>query len=418
MMTHKASPAPAYTQRSLELRAAEYYASIRKPQSDWKSIEDLTPQLAEFEHLTHAKKYDSAARVLRKIDFNYLDLWGYHAYLAAMREKLLGHITDVGAQAYNFGSLGRIYHILGETGQAIDLYEQALTIVRRMNNRRWESAWLGNLGHASYDLGRIQWAQDQLTRAVILAQEARNHQGEATWLNYLANVYRALGELRQAVAYYEQALNIVGEISDRRRECLIFSDLARAYYSLGQAEQIVSCCEKGLIIAREIGYHYGESCCLVGLAKGSLLLGDFYRVQQCCTESLVLGYPESNYQAALLWGIGLLHQQDLCARNVFVDAITHCLVVLDKTEDMFEVRYLLALALVGQAVCAPYWPDLSQRTVLLAPALTEYRHALNITAAPGVVSNALRDLELIRAAGIEGLEPVFDLLEGALHEQF
>ncbi|MBL7065307.1 MAG: hypothetical protein ISS49_14025 [Anaerolineae bacterium] len=33
---------------------------------------------------------------------------------------------------------------------------------------------------------------------------------------------------------------------------------------------------------------------------------------------------------------------------------------------------------------------------------------------PDVVRAALHDLEMIRAAGIEGLEPVFELLEGAL----
>jgi len=32
-------------------------------------------------------------------------------------------------------------------------------------------------------------------------------------------------------------------------------------------------------------------------------------------------------------------------------------------------------------------------------------------AAPGVVCDTLRDLEMILAAGVEGLEPVFELLE-------
>jgi len=51
---------------------------------------------------------------------------------------------------------------------------------------------------------------------------------------------------------------------------------------------------------------------------------------------------------------------------------------------------------------------------LLAPALTEYRRALEITSAPGIIQDALRDLEMIRGAGIEGLEPAFELLEEAL----
>ncbi|MCR4407604.1 MAG: hypothetical protein NUW24_11900 [Anaerolineae bacterium] len=37
--------------------------------------------------------------------------------------------------------------------------------------------------------------------------------------------------------------------------------------------------------------------------------------------------------------------------------------------------------------------------------------ALEITAAPGIVQDALRDLELIRAAGIRDLVPVFELLK-------
>ena len=51
--------------------------------------------------------------------------------------------------------------------------------------------------------------------------------------------------------------------------------------------------------------------------------------------------------------------------------------------------------------------------------LTEYRRALETCDAPGVVADALRDLELIQAAGIEGLEPVFELLrttDGEIHD--
>ena len=37
-------------------------------------------------------------------------------------------------------------------------------------------------------------------------------------------------------------------------------------------------------------------------------------------------------------------------------------------------------------------------------------------AAIGVVRDALHDLEMIRAAGVDGLEPVFELLESSLSE--
>jgi len=90
-------------------------------------------------------------------------------------------------------------------------------------------------------------------------------------------------------------------------------------------------------------------------------------------------------------------------------------VLLKKAPRIYNPRYVLATALVGQVVCDPRWIDTDQRADLLAPALAEYRLALKITSAPGVVRDALRDLKLIRAVGIEGLEPVFALLEQALN---
>jgi len=101
--------------------------------------------------------------------------------------------------------------------------------------------------------------------------------------------------------------------------------------------------------------------------------------------------------------------------SAFTDAITYCTDMLIKTEGVYEPHYTLATALVGKAICNPRWVDESQCLDLLIPALSEYRHALNITFAPGIVRDTLRDLELIRAAGIEGLEPVFALLEQALN---
>ena len=43
-----------YSRKNLELRAAAFYTNIRKMTNEWKSITDLAPQLAEFEHRVRA----------------------------------------------------------------------------------------------------------------------------------------------------------------------------------------------------------------------------------------------------------------------------------------------------------------------------------------------------------------------------
>jgi hypothetical protein len=117
-------------------------------------------------------------------------------------------------------------------------------------------------------------------------------------------------------------------------------------------------------------------------------------------------------------GIVLLYQQKYsAAHEVFIKAARSCQAMLAETPRLYLSRYVLATALAGQAVCNPTERQIETSSELLTKAIAEYRRAIDTCAAHGVIRDFLHYLELIRAAGIEGLEPVFELLEGALDEQ-
>ena len=526
--------ADAYNRRSLELRAADFYASIRKPESEWKAIDDLASQLAEFEHRVRAGDYDGAWRVLEPIDSDYLFLWGHYVRLVELREKLLGQLTDSESQANNLGTLGRTHYGLGQFNRAINFFEQALTIACEIGDRQGESVWLGNLGityrtlgqferaiklyeqsltiareigdrageahylgrlgwvyrnigqlkqairlyeralaiareigdrreegyqfgrlGAAYlDLGQVERAIELQEQALAIAREISDRRYEGVWLGYLGRAYRSLGQIRQAIEFHEQDLVIAREIGNRRGEGAILGNLGIAYHALGQFERAIELQEQALVVAHEIGdrQHEGdwlgylglayymlgqvkraikshekalaiargighyrvESRHLLGLGKAMLAIGELSEARRHCEESLALDVLTTSYQAALVLGIVLLHQRDLAAGETFADAAARCQAMLEKTTGLYEARYALAAALVGQAVCDVRWAKEGKRAGLLAPALDEYQRALENCAALGVVRDALRDLELIHAAGIAGLEPAFELLESSI----
>lgn len=566
----------AYNQRNLELRSADFYAGIRKPESEWKTIYDLTPQLAEFDHRVRAGDYDGAYQVLEPIDSDYLSLWGHYARLVEVREKLVGRLTNPSLQAANRGNLGRAYHYLGQIKQAIEFYERALTTAREIGDRRNEGNWLGNLGIAYSDLGQVERAIEhyqqalaisrevgdrrgegnmlgilgvahrllgQVERAIAHCQQAlavgreigdRNaegvwlgnlgtayrhlgqlgrsieqyqqalaiareigdrqreeewlgnlgvayrrlgqlersiehcqqalaisrqidhRRGEGEWLSNLGTACRDLGQLERAMEYYQQALAIAREIDDRRHEgnrlgnlgiayrqlgqvrraieyheqaLLIAQEIANrrgegkalgnlgiAYSDLGQVKRAIEHYQQALLIAREIGDRWGQSYQLLGLGKILLAIGELSKARQRCTEALALDISETRYQAALALGIVLLHLPDLAAGESFADVAARCRAMLDKTARLYAPRYTLAAALVGSAVCDPQWAEEGERAGLLAPVLKEYRRALEICAAPGVVHDALHDLGMIQAVGVAGLEPAFEMLEGYVGE--
>jgi tetratricopeptide (TPR) repeat protein len=480
-----------YTRRNLELRAADFYAGLRKPEGEWKTIDDLAPQLAEFEHRVHGRDYDGACRVLDQIDFSYLLLWGHYARLIELREKLLGRLTDPRSRTYNLGNLGRTYYSIGQVERSIELFEEALAIAREIDDRAGEGRCLGNLGLVYYDLGQIERSIELFEEALTIAREIGDRWNEGAQLSRLGMAYRNLGQLERTIEFYEQALAILREIGDhryeggclsglglayralgqldraikffeealaiareigdrwsegaqlgrlgmayrnlgqleraiklfeealaiareigyRQRESVWLSNLGSAYYALGQLERAIKLFEEALIITREIHDRRVESYQLLGLGRALLDAGLPQEARQHCAEALSLGLPEIDYWAALALGIVLSRQGNPAAGDTFADAITRCRAMLDKTADLYEPRYALATALVGSAVCDPRWAEEGQQAELLAPALAEYRRALENCAVPGVVRDAVRDLEMIRAAGIEGLEPVFELLQ-------
>jgi tetratricopeptide (TPR) repeat protein len=182
-------PGEAYTRRNLELRAAEFYASIRKLESEWKTIADLAPQLAEFEHRVRTGDYDGACRVLEPIDFDYLFIWGYYALLAEMREKLQGHLASLDLQETNLGSLGSAYYTLGQMGRAIEFYSQALAIADEIGDRSPKGQYLSDLGATHYSLGQWKRAIEFYERALTIASEVHDERIESRCLGGLGRIY-------------------------------------------------------------------------------------------------------------------------------------------------------------------------------------------------------------------------------------
>lgn len=482
-----------YNRRELELRAADFYADIRKPETQWKSIDDLAPQLAEFEHCVRAEDYDRAAHVLDIMNYDYLFLWGYVNRLLEMRQKLIGNLANPNLEMTNLGDLGIIYRILGQSELGIELLEKALSRSRETHDRRNESVWLGNLGIAYRELGKDKKAIKLLEDALVIAREISNRRDEGVWLGNLGIAYLAPGQIRQAIQVLEYALKIAREVGDRRSEGSRLGNLASAYFrvgqhkraiglykqaldiayeiddrfyigtwqcnlgiihhTLGQVKQAIQLFEQALLIARDVGNRSGEgrylnnlgrayhslgqigkavelhsqslsiayevgnrraeSHGLLGLGRTHLSGSNFEQAARYCKQALALDVPETGFLAALTLGITLLHQDNSAAKEGFAKAVDLCHARLNLTEDLYATRYALATALLGKAVCHPDWKENQQLDDLLAPSLAEYRRAIGISAAPGILHDVLCDLESIRAAGVEGLGPIFSLLDSA-----
>ena len=266
-----------FTTFALLYRAAEYFEQIRSPREEWRTIDDLEPQLTEFDLRCQAGDYETAARVLAEIDFDYLQRWGFFRLSRDLNERLHDKLDDPALLATNLGNLGNAYSNLGETRRAIGLYGQALAIDREIGDRQGEEAHLGNLGSAYANLGETRRAIELYEQALAIDREIGDRRGEAADLTNIGIASANLGDARRAIGLYEQALAIAGEIGDRRLEAADLGGLGSAYDSLGETSRAIGLYERALAIAREIGDRRLEAAHLGGLGSAYAVLGEARR---------------------------------------------------------------------------------------------------------------------------------------------
>ncbi len=298
---------PPFTRFALRHRGANYFKETRKPRENWKEIEDLAPQLAEFELRCAGQDYDTAARVLLKIDSDYLLLWGHFRLVKELHERLAGKLSDprldiistgnLGTAYYfvgeyqkafryyekaltiakeigdrksegeQLGNLGNVYRVTDELEKSIEYYEKALTIAKEIGDRRNESIWLGNSGISYRRLKKLEKAIPHLKKALEITLKLKDKRNETRWLTEFGLVYRDRGEIKKAIEYYEKALKITQDIKDIRREGFLFGEFGFAYRYLGEIEKAKEYYEKALKIAKDIGDRSNENKWLGGLGK-------------------------------------------------------------------------------------------------------------------------------------------------------
>lgn len=241
-----------YTRQSIERRAAQYYQALRKPDTEWKSIGDLDPQLAEFEHWIKGDDYIAAARLIDALDLSHLSLWGHCRRVLYMRMKLLGNIKDKRLEMINLNSLGLACRYLGDYAMAIEYHRKASLISHDIRDKPAECISLSGIGHTNSLMGNYEDASRYLRETITLARETGDKHNECVALDRMGVVCRNQGHMEMSIDYCNQALTIARKIGERQCEGSVLENLGIAHRNLGYADKSIDYLQKALDIAREI----------------------------------------------------------------------------------------------------------------------------------------------------------------------
>jgi tetratricopeptide (TPR) repeat protein len=386
---------------ALSRRGADYFEQARLPKEQWKTLDDLAPQLAEIELRIASEDFDEAAWVLADIDFNYLLLWGHYRLSINLHERLQGKVMDSFLKQTSVGNMGSAYSGIGQIQKAIGCYDHALTLAREAKNRGDESAWLGNLGNCYARLGQIEKAFDYYEQALKIDREIKNRKEESIRLGNMGVCYSILGHIEKSIEYLEQSLIIKREIVDRQGEAIFLNIMGGCYSDLGQIEKAIIFHNQSIQIADEISYVQIQNVARFSLVRAFLFLHDFTQARTTAENARKYDYTKDNYSISAFLGIITLRQNDIqYARQSFQDAVSQADQILNQTPQYFDALYAKALALAGLAVCE-HPQNKSQEYVESAKAA--FRQAREICSAKGVVSRTLKLFDALAMADEKGI---------------
>jgi len=345
---------PPFTRHVLRCRGADYFTQIRTPRDEWKTLDDLAPQLAEFELRYQNETYDAAAQVLFGIDFKYLMHWGHYRYVADLHGRLQGHLTNPFTIFGSKNNLAEAHRVLGEFPKAITLLEQALAASRKTGDQANESVHLGNLGNCYYESGQISRAIELYEQALAVARQVGDRQGEAAYLGNLGNRYSDLGLVPRAIELCEQALAINREIGYRYGEGSKLDSLGKFYAQLGEWQQAIEYSRQSIEVADAIGSAQYQAMARHNLAETHLFAGDLSASQEVIETARNYRYPAAQSGIALVSGIARLRQGAApAAAQAFRDAIARAEQQLEQTPTDYDALDTKAVALAGLTLTGP-----------------------------------------------------------------
>jgi tetratricopeptide (TPR) repeat protein len=381
----------SFTQFALLHRAADYFKRSRTPRENWKTIEDLEPQLAEFELRYRGEDYDTSAQILRDITHDYLFRWGFYRTMAELHERLEGKIDNPTLKYVSTSYLGIAYRMMGHYQRALTCYNQALMGARDQDDLKQQSASLGSMGNCYSNMGQTKRGIEYFEQALTISRQINDRIGEAILLDSLGNLFGELGQIDRAIVNHMQALAISRQISYQIGEGSCVGNLAEVLIDNARYEDASTHAWESLQIGHELNNPTIISWAGGTLALSRLFTNDLLGARTAAEAARQYDEPEHNHYVLALLGLIALRQGDnQAAQEAFGAAIAQANEMVKYSELNFKALDSKGLALCGLALCG----DSSQ----LPTAIEAYRAARAINKDAGAVMRVLRLFDALAIA--------------------
>jgi tetratricopeptide (TPR) repeat protein len=208
---------------------------------------------------------------------------------------------DLPGQASVHNLLGGFAYWRGEWGQALESYQRARDLARRIGDMVLDAFCAANIGEIALDQGRVTDAEALFGEAFRVWQAAGDRPGTTYAKSSLARIACRTGRVSEALQLFDEAERESDEVGAQLDALEARVRRAEGMLLIGRPRSALALTDE---FAHQLGSHDGVSSYtpLIHRIRGAALLrtGDFAGARAALSESLAAGRArQSDYEVAL-----------------------------------------------------------------------------------------------------------------------
>ncbi len=198
---------------------------------------------------------------------------------------------------------------MSEPQQALDFYNQALDIQRRVNDRPEQGMTLKNIAQVYKSLGDYQLSIDTYNQALEIFKSIGDRARQASTLNEIGSVYQEAQDYQKSLAYYNQALALARQNNDFSVQVSVLHSIVRVYQSLKDYPKALDTANQILSLSRQQNNSFWEASYFVTSGGVYWASGDYQKALEA-TQKAVTGHRKIRSplgEANALYGLGRVY---------------------------------------------------------------------------------------------------------------
>jgi CHAT domain-containing protein/Tfp pilus assembly protein PilF/ketosteroid isomerase-like protein len=221
-----------------------------------------------------------------------LELFDQHLSLEVVKR-------DRAWTARTLNNIGLVHREQGNYGRALDYFERSLALSEAVGDKRLIGLGLNNVGTIHGSQGNHAQALEYFQRALKLGQAADDKGTIANALNNIGLTYYRHREFPQALEYYQQSLTLREQLNDKRGVALTLNNIGLIHREQGDHKRALEYYQQSLAIREKLDDQAGVANVLIHIGFLHYLQGDYQQALEFSNRVIDIANRRSNPE--LLW---------------------------------------------------------------------------------------------------------------------